>query len=164
MLFKRTLSPNLFLSGSIVFLLLFLISLPGLAYTAIDSIPATTGTYTPTATSGLTQPGNISTDSPTPTLSATQNIVITDTLTPSPTFTSTPTFTPTPSFTPTEPPTPLPTQFLFLPYLYRQHFIPPYTPTPTPPPPPPDEVLYCDNLTDPVYIPDNNSNGITDEI
>jgi subtilisin-like proprotein convertase family protein/uncharacterized protein YvpB len=49
-----------------------------------------------------------------------------------------------------------------LPYLNREHFIPTYTPTPTPLPP--ETVLFCDNLSQPIYIPDNNSNGINNDI
>jgi subtilisin-like proprotein convertase family protein/uncharacterized protein YvpB len=42
--------------------------------------------------------------------------------------------------------------------LYNEHFIPTY------PPYPPDTVLFCDDLNQPIAIPDNDPNGINDDI
>ncbi len=39
------------------------------------------------------------------------------------------------------------------------------TPTKTPsPPPPPETLLFCDNMTSSIYIPDNNPTGISNQI
>ena len=53
--------------------------------------------------------------------------------------------TPTPTFTPAPTPTATPT----------------LTPTP---PPPPETLLFCDNLTSSMFIPDNNPTGISNQI
>ena len=173
-------SINLFISVALVIVMFILVSLPGFAGTSTETSPPIYATLTPTIYPypiyGNQSDPNYrssayvmnSTSSLTPTALYTYTFPLTDTVSPSPTYTSTPTFTPTPTFTstpvppPTETPTLYPTQFSYLPYLYREHFNPTYTPTPTPPPP--ETVLYCDNLSQPVYIPDNNSTGISDEI
>ena len=173
-------SINLFISVALAILMFILVSLPCFAGTSTETSPPIYATLTPTIYPypiyGNQSDPNYrssayvmnSTSSLTPTALYTYTFPLTDTVSPSPTYTSTPTFTPTPTFTstpvppPTETPTLYPTQFSYLPYLYREHFNPTYTPTPTPPPP--ETVLYCDNLSQPVYIPDNNSTGISDEI
>ena len=103
------------------------------------------------------QPGSYTS---TPPASITQTFVLTDTLTPTFTQSVTATITPTPYPTPTN--TPFPTQFSYLPYLYRDHFIPTNTPTPTPPPP--ETVLFCDDISQPISIPDNYDNGVNNDI
>jgi subtilisin-like proprotein convertase family protein/uncharacterized protein YvpB len=162
-------SLNLFFSVSIALFLLILISLPGLAGTSKQPLPVISSIYTPTLFSdklnnNFKQPevqtlsdGNISTSSPIPIILSTQTINITDTITPSPTNPSTPTITPTPVITFTETPTPQSTTFAWLPIISNSQFIP--TPTPTI-----HQVLYCDNLYQPIYIPDNYPNGINDNI
>jgi subtilisin-like proprotein convertase family protein/uncharacterized protein YvpB len=160
-------SLNLFISVAIAFILLILISLPGLADTSKQSVPLTSSSNTPTFFSVKPdnyQPGseiqtlsvdNISTKSPIPIILSTQTINITDTITPSPTYTSTPTLTPTPIITFTETPTPQVTTFAWLPIVSHALFIP----TPTI-----HQVLYCDNIGQPIYIPDNYPTGIYDNI
>ncbi len=94
--------------------------------------------------------------------------VLTDTLTPTPTSTSTPTFTPSPSTTPTQTPTPQSTSVIYLPLLSNEHLVPTYTPTPThtptPTPLPPGKRLFCDDLTQPEYIPDDDPSGVNNDI
>ena len=179
---KRHTTLNLFYSIAIVFLFVFLFSFPGLAGTSTESPPLTLGTYTPTIFPVLTQPDNIITSSPTPIALGTQPNVITDTQTstptqtpsptdmssltstPSPAYTSSPTYTPSATYT-----SPLPEistvyspQFSFFPYLVRDLFIPTFTPTPTPPPP--ETVLFCDHLTQPLSVPDNDMNGVNNDL
>jgi subtilisin-like proprotein convertase family protein/uncharacterized protein YvpB len=156
MFLKKHESLNLFSSVAIALLLLFLISLPGLAGPSTDILPEISARNTPTLFSQATEPKDISSSSLTLTSSITQTIILTETQTPSPTYSLPPTFTPT------ETPTPLLTQFSYLPYLYRDHYIPTYTPTPTPPPP--ETVLFCDDLSHPISIPDNNEIGVNDDI
>jgi subtilisin-like proprotein convertase family protein len=69
--------------------------------------------------------------------------------------------TPTPVVTPTLTPTPFPTTFAWLPLLHNEYFIPTYTPTPTAPI---YKDLYCDDLSQPIYIPDNDPAGRSDDI
>jgi len=156
---KNHTSLNLFYSAAIVFTIFFLVSLPGLAGTSTGSSPVTSGTFTPTLFPVLTQSENIITSSPTPNALGTQSIVITDTQTSTPTITPTPTSTSSPTSTSTETPTPYPTQFLYYPYIIYQP-----TNTPTPTPIPPETVLFCDDLSHPMSIPDNNANGINNDI
>jgi len=158
----------------IAFLLFILVSLPSFAASSTGITPTISGTYTPTMNVLLPfeyQDNSdnpslinilISTSSTEPSSEITLTFPLTDTNTPSPTYTLTPTLTPTPVFTPTETPTPQPTAFAWLPFLSKNHFIPTFTPTPTPLPP--DKVLYCDNLGQPQYIPDNYANGVSDDI
>lgn len=155
---KRHTSLNLFISVAIVLLLLFLVSLPGLAGTSIGSLHASSGTYTPTIFTDQSQTDIIPSSSPTPTELTTQDIVITDTQTSTPTFTATPTFTSSPTSTPTETSTPYPIQFSYFPYLVRERFIPTSTP------PSSETMLFCDSLSHPISIPDNDTNGINDDI
>jgi subtilisin-like proprotein convertase family protein/uncharacterized protein YvpB len=142
---KRHTYLNLFYSIVIVFLLVFLVSLPGLASTSSESLPVTSSTYTPTIFPVLSQTENIITSSPVPTTLDTHTIVITDTQTLTPTYTSSP--------TPTETPTPFSTQFSYFPYLSNELFIPP-----------PETILFCDSLSHPISIPDNDANGVNDDI
>ena len=142
---KRHTSLNPFYSVAIVFLFVFLVSLPGLAATSDESPQETSGTYTPTTYPVSSQPENILTSSPTPTTSGTHTIVMTDTQTLTPTYTSTP--------TPTETLTPFSTQFSYFPYLSNELFISP-----------PETVLFCDSLSHPISIPDNDANGVNDDI
>jgi subtilisin-like proprotein convertase family protein/uncharacterized protein YvpB len=158
---KRHGSINIFTSVAIVLLMIFLVSLPGLAGTSIESLPAPAHTNTPTIYSIKLLPESISTASPIPTTIGTQIIVITDTQTSTPTFTPSPTYTSTNTSTPTITATPYPTQFSYFPYLVRELFIPTYTPTPIPPP---ETVLFCDSLSHPISIPDNDASGINDDI
>jgi len=162
-------SLNLFISVAIAFILLILISLPGLADTSKQPVPVISASYTPTFFSvklGNNQPGSeiqtpyiddISTNSSIPINLSTQTINITDTITSSPTYTSTPTLTPTPIITFTESLTLQATTFAWLPIVSNVLFIP--TPIPTI-----HQVLYCDNIGPPIYIPDNYSTGINDNI
>jgi subtilisin-like proprotein convertase family protein/uncharacterized protein YvpB len=168
---NKLVSLILFFSMGILFLFLFMDSLPGLAGTSTEISTPISATYTPTMNALIfletqdypiipTITKSIISNSLTITQTqTTYTYTITDTITPSSTYTSTPTFTPTPSITPTDTPTPQPTTFAWLPFLSKEHFIPTNTPTPTP-----AKILYCDNLRQPVYIPDNNANGINDEI
>ncbi len=171
---KTPVSQNLFFSIGISFFLLIIISLPGFAGTPVDFSPLITQTTTPTITLNQ-QPGFASTipilplpesiDSSyqqSPPIPTSITVPITDTSTPTSTYTTTPIVTYTQELTPTETPTPNPTTFAWLPFLSNDHFIPTYTPTPTPPPP--EKILFCDNLGQPAYIPDNNANGVSNSI
>lgn len=92
-------------------------------------------------------------------LSLPQSAAITDTQTISPTQPVTPTLTPTSTPTPFPTITPLPTQLSFLPQLLHDHFVP--TPTPFPEP---ETVLFCDSMRGPIAIPDNDPNGISNDL
>jgi subtilisin-like proprotein convertase family protein/uncharacterized protein YvpB len=152
----------LFSSVVIVLLSLYLFSLPGLAGPSNEIQSGVTGTSTPTIFSPLTKPENISSSSTTSTVSITQAIILTVTQTYLPFDNLSPTDTASPTIFPTETPTPLPTQLLYLPNLFREYFIPTYTPTPAPPLP--ETHLFCDSLSHPISIPDNNANGVSDDI
>jgi len=173
-LIRKTASQNLFLSLGISFLLLALISLPGFAGPPNEITPLPTRTTTPTisinqqngyatAIKNSIFPIQInSSDQQTPTVSTIFTFPLTDTNTPSPTNTTTPTITFTPEFTPTDTPTPNPTANAWLPILSNDHFIPTYTPTSTPLPP--EKVIFCDTLGQPMFIPDNSDNGVSNSI
>jgi subtilisin-like proprotein convertase family protein/uncharacterized protein YvpB len=153
---KQKISLILFSGGAMIFLLLFLFSLPGLASTSTDSLPGVTVSRSPTIVTSLSQLENKSSNPlivPT-----TQTYIFTATQTPTSTNTPSPTFNPSPIFSPTATTTPYSTQLSFLPYLNRDFFIPTKTP------PPVDTVLFCDNLTHPLPIPDNDPNGVNDDI
>ena len=149
-------SINLFSGVAIVLLLFILFSLPVLANNPPVDLPEATRSVSPTIFPQQVTQGDIYLSSPT--VSITQTNVLTDT--PTPEFTPTQTSPPSPFPTPTN--TPLPTQFAFLPHLYRDYFVPTNTPTPTPPPP--ETVLFCDNISHPISIPDNNDSGINNDI
>ena len=57
---------------------------------------------------------------------------------------------------------------VFLPLINRSANTPTPTPTPSPTPTntpaPPETRLYCDSLSSPLYIPDNNTTGVSDTI
>lgn len=121
------------------------------------------------------QEERLTVNSPIPSIFATDSYTITDTVTPTATYTPTPTYTQTPIYTPTSTLTPTPTftpamtitstqistvqqnLVAWLPFLSNEPYIPP-------PPPPLYDVLYCDSLGQPYYIPDNYPNGINDNI
>ena len=138
---QRHTSLNLFYSVAIAFLLVFLVSLPGLAGISTESPPVPSGTYTPTIFPVLSQPENIFTSSPISTTLGADTIVITDTQ------------ISTPTYTPTETLTPHLHQFSYFPYLANELFILP-----------PETVLFCDSLSDSISIPDNDANGVNDDI
>ena len=111
----------------------------------------------------------ISTENPTPTPPVQSTDFYTPTLTLEPTITYTPTLTTPPTSTPTPNPTvegleaastaeALTTNSIYLPFILRQD---------APEPPPytsPVKILYCDKLSSPKSIPDNNEAGINDTI
>lgn len=164
-------SLNLFISIALALFMLILVSLPGFAGTSTDTSPSISGTYTPTIYTDISPSGDqndpsiptqtpeiISTStpsSPTPTLLTTFTGTISDTLTPLPTNTSSPTVTPTPFITPTESSGLQSTTITYFPFLSMEIFVPPS---------PPETVLYCDNLSQSIVIPDNNPNGVNDDI
>lgn len=164
---------NLHTSLVLLIFLLIIVVIPAFAGTSETpvTIYGDTDSPTPTQTSTLIL---IQEDTPTPTQTPTapsiSTLVPTETTTPTPTPSGTPTETPTPTSTstitqmptPTETATPQSTSFLYIPYLFREYANPSYTPTP--PPPPPETLLYCDGLSHPINIPDNDPNGINDDI
>lgn len=164
----KNVTLDLFSSVIFVVLLLLLVSLPGLASPSFESSSEKIFSSTVTKNFLLTERAGITSIRKDITISITQTIILTDTetptpsITPSPTFTPSPTDTPTPTLFPTATNTPIPTQFAYLPYLYRDHFIPTYTPTPTPPPP--ESVLFCAALNQPISIPDDFANGINSDL
>ena len=155
---KLKISFNLFSSVLLALLLLFLFALPGLAGGSTDNLPGLTGSHPPMIFASLTQPEYIYSSSITHAGSISETVILTDTQTPTPTYSPSPTITTTPTLFPTATQTPFPTQLSFLPYLNREHFIPTNTPLPL------HKVLYCDNLSHPVSIPDNNANGVNNDI
>src|SRR4030042_275580 len=159
---KPEASVKLFFIPAIVLLFLFLISLPGLASPSADKQPEISATYTPTLNQQLSEPENTPLRTISPSISIVQTIVVTDTLIPTPTYSISPTFTLAPTITPTITLTPRTTQFSYLPDTYREHINPTYTPTPTVPPP--QTVLFCDDLSYPISIPDNDANGVNGDI
>jgi subtilisin-like proprotein convertase family protein/uncharacterized protein YvpB len=157
----------------VVFLFLFLISLPGVAITTAHISPTVSDSYTPSSSILQSNLNNhnpfyliseeeVNTQQSNPTPSATHTFTLADTNLLTPTHTSTPTITPTLVISPTETPNPRPTSFIWLPVLHNLPFIPTYTPSPIPSPP--EQILFCDNLGQSIYIPDNDGNGIIDEI
>jgi subtilisin-like proprotein convertase family protein/uncharacterized protein YvpB len=168
---KKDGAANLYISVILAIFMLLLLSIRGFAGTSIKTLPVYSGTNTPTDISSYTyqinqdSPHNpsltaevISTGLLTPTPFITYSFILTETLTITSTDTVTPTDTPTPSPTPTETPTSRPTSYSVLPFLYNVHNIPILTPSPL------DTVLFCDNLSEPVPIPDNLPNGMDDYI
>ena len=181
-----------FIGVAIGLLSLLLVSLPGRAGVADGFLSALTDNKKGSSYSANSQSNNtllsspISTTSVTPTglITDTQSITPSITLTPASTptpadtstptytstsvYTSTPSLTPTPIYTATPADTSTPTtlapanpdqaqkQFSYLPSVYRYYAIPT--------PPPPETVLFCDNLAQPISIPDNNIDGVNDVI
>jgi uncharacterized protein YvpB len=64
----------------------------------------------------------------------------------------------TATYTPTHSPTPQATSFSLLPFLYQVDVIATTMPSPM------ETVLFCDSLSQPVYIPDNDPAGVNDTI
>ncbi len=152
---------NLLSCVAIVILLFIIFSLPVLASTPPKIFPDTTRTITPTVSLPyIWQEVSLSGNS---TSSITQTVIFTDTLTP--TITPTPTDTATPvdthplTISSTLTSTPFPTQLSYFPYIRNDPFIPTNTPTP-----PPEMVLFCDSIGSPIFIPDNDGNGINNDI
>ncbi len=134
-------------------------SLPVLAGSTHDKFTDPNPDASPTISLLMGQAGIVQASSLTPLASITQSFVLTDTNTPTQAYSVTPTITPSPTLSPTVTYTPFPTQLSYLPYLYKEHFNPTYTPTPTPVP-----ILFCDSLHDPLNIPDNNDAGVNADI
>jgi uncharacterized protein YvpB/subtilisin-like proprotein convertase family protein len=92
----------------------------------------------------------------------TATLTVTNTITNTPVFTQTPTVTASPTLSPTLTATPLPTATpaaqLYMP-VFRMSEI-----RSTEPPPPPTTHLFCDNLSAPRAIPDDNPSGVADTI
>jgi subtilisin-like proprotein convertase family protein/uncharacterized protein YvpB len=150
---------SLFSSIAIVLLSLFLFSFPSLAGSSTDILPEVFGTSDPMIFAP-TSVDNPPLNSLTPTISIIQTALLTDTQTLTPTISTSQTYIPSPILFPTPTYTPLPTQLSYLPDLYRELSIPTHTATP----PPFKTVLFCDDLSHPLSIPDNNTNGVNDEI
>ena len=155
-------SFQLILPALIILVALFLVSFSTLA----SPIVVNTSTATSDHSTQLFFPetGTITTTLAQSTPTAPISPTVTFTATPSPTenYIATSTLTASSFLTNTETSTPLPTQFSYLPNLFRDFFIPTYTPTPTPPPP--EVVLFCDTLSQPLYIPDNYPPGVNNAI
>jgi subtilisin-like proprotein convertase family protein/uncharacterized protein YvpB len=154
-------SINLFSSVAIVLLSLFLFSLPSLASPSTIIQPTFTATSTPIIFTPSTRFENHPTDPITPVSSITQTNFLTATQTLTPANNPTPTQTASPLLFSNISPTPFSTQFSYFPNLYKQIFIPTNTPTPIPAQ---EMVLFCDNLSNPKSIPDNDPNGVNDDI
>jgi subtilisin-like proprotein convertase family protein/uncharacterized protein YvpB len=160
---------HLFFAVLLCELLLLVVSLPGFAGATDISTLVTGGNENPVTIladqlSGATQP---SLPAASPLL--TETPVITYTTITTPTIASSTFITPSPTSTPTSiPPMMINSvespQNSFLPIVFQQQITP--TPSPTAPPTasPPETVLFCDNLSQPLYIPDNNSIGVSDNI
>ncbi len=149
---------NLFIGVALALLAVILVTLPGLAGTPGE--PAATLSVTGSPSDLVT--GTPSTDTPvitpTPTASETQDTQISPSPLISPTLTATPTDQSTPTPVPTEFSTTLLQQFSYLP-LISQLVIPP-----TPPPYNPERVLFCDSINQPLAIPDDDTNGVNNDI
>ena len=158
-------SGNLFISALIFLGSLFLFSLLVVAGSASAHRSDFEIAASPNNLQFSDQTGNLQLTLNAPEVSITPSIILTATSTPTPTFQATPTFTPSPTITPSPTlfpsatPTPLPTQLAYLPNLFRDLLNPTYTPTPTPVP-----ALYCDQIGDPISIPDNDTAGIFNDI
>jgi len=170
MLNKKNLLKNLFFSIFLASGLLSLLFLPVYAGTktlavTIGSLPNTPISTdiqpygSPTGPAQITQiPEVFPTDSPNPTSTFSSSLLQPRLITATITITPTTTITPTATITPTDTPTPIPSPGSFLPLLFIQHEIPTITP------PPPEKVLFCDTLTQPLPIPDNDPGGVDDSI
>lgn len=125
----------------------FLFSLPVHAGPMSDEFTGFNTSTSPTGTLSNQLPGIVQKNYPALLGSITQSIVLTDTN------------TPTPTDFPTATSTLLPAQLSYLPYLNKEYFNPPTTPTPIP-----ESKLFCDNLVSPLFIPDNNDVGVNADI
>jgi subtilisin-like proprotein convertase family protein/uncharacterized protein YvpB len=159
MRFPKQKSIILLLFVSIILPSLFLFSIPALAGSSSDELLIPVNGSTTTILESTSLPGIVPTNSPTALPLITQSIVLTDTNTPTQTDFPTPTITPSPSLFPTAISTPQSTQFSYLPSIFRDYVNPIFTPTPEP-----ETILFCDNLNNPLYIPDNNDAGVSADI
>ena len=105
-------------------------------------------------------------ESPTPTATPTNYQLTTSTITPAVSDTAIindATSTPTPPLTVSDG-----IIIIYLPIVNQPADTPTPTPTPTAtntpePPPPPETLLFCDNMSSSIYIPDNNPTGISNQ-
>lgn len=131
----------------LLIVLVLLVILGQLIYTS--SAQASPSTPNPNTLDQATTTPMISTATPT---NHVGNLLIPELITETITVTPTITLTPTPTPLPTEPP------ILFFPLIIRQ-------PTPTPVPyVPPTTGLFCDSLSNSIYIPDDNPAGVEDTL
>lgn len=139
---------------------------PGRAQsTEPGSTPTPTDTNTPQPTflaATSPSPTALTTTTPTPTVDLlaipTTEITTTETITPTATQTFSPTATPTPTITPTITITPTASLVVYVPFLLVQ---PAVTPVPYVDP---KAVLFCDNFSSPLPIPDNKPAGVANTI
>jgi len=157
----------------LVLLFLILFTLPGLAKATFSQLPRITASSTPTTTIRASIPGVLIDDT---TLARAVNSTFgqlisspevksagpADIIQITPDYTLSASATPSPSAPELAVPSPQPTKVFYFPILSKEHFVP--TPTATPTPPPPETVLYCDSLPDPLSIPDDDPNGVADQI
>lgn len=161
---KSRLSVNVLIGINVAVLFFLLISFPGTARGSDGSPSATPESSSPTALP-TSSPTNDAIPSPTPTLLISPTVTITETPTITPTFTPSATFTPSITITPsptiitttpnipndiTEPYT------ISLPIISNLKFVSP--------PPDLERALFCADLSNPLYIPDNNTNGVNDDL
>ena len=184
-------SINLFVSVVFATFLLILASLSSFAVASTNSYSTLIGSVTPTTSTGrlddkdlgnlplTTQTAEISfTATPSPTMMQSNNNILTNTVTPTNNWISSPTFTPTPFSTQSDGIISVAKLFSYFPFQSNEIFVPTPTPiptytrtptvtptsTPTPTSPAPVNILYCDDNTSPINIPDDDINGINDEI
>lgn len=141
---------------ALTFIVLFLVSLPVFGASPHSSNNSEINSH-PTENSYQSQV-IIASAFPTSTLWATNTEIPTGTLTPTLTATSTPLSTYHYILQPTETSTARPTLNSYFPFIPKEEFIPTATPLP------PKRVLFCDNLNQPIYIPDNKYSGVSDDI
>ena len=158
----------------LVFLFFILFALPGLAKATFGQLPRVAASSTPTTTIRATIPGvdiiNNTTlaqanDSNHGQLLYSAVVYSTspaDIISITPANSSPATATPSPSAPDSAVPSPQPTEVFYFPILSKDHFVP--TPTATPTPSPPETVLYCDSLPGSLSIPDDDPNGVDDQI
>jgi subtilisin-like proprotein convertase family protein/uncharacterized protein YvpB len=181
-------SSNLFICIFLVIFLLIIVTLPVYAGTTIQVPLTSSATSTPTifvnyythafqevlSASAIYRETYPASPLLVTSASITITTLITGTVTPTATETTTATFTPTSTITPSETPTPNPTVLFYLPMLVHDLFNPTNTPTstssptptytPSPTPQRPEKVVFCDNISQPIHIPDNDANGINSNI
>jgi subtilisin-like proprotein convertase family protein len=138
---------------------LLLVSLPSLAGAPDDPIPKPSLPGTPEILRTDTQATNIPQSTPYPLSLITQVSEIHSTLVAKPPFNALATDTFATTLTPPTILVPSLTQIAYLPIIY-QHQIPtpPSTPSPT------ETVLFCDSLSQPLTIPDNDPAGVNNDI
>lgn len=151
-------SYNLFIGIAIALLAVILVTLPGLAGTPGEPVATDSLTGTPTDLEAGTEITNTPLATPTPTASMTQEAQISPTSIISPTPTASPTDQSTATPVPTVLSMTLVDQFSYLP-LISQLVIPP-----SPPPYNPERVLFCDSINQPIAIPDDNTDGLNNDI